>query len=106
MTHLATSVARLVVAFAVVWVFALSGEPPVARACSCAMPATVAMSAPDDDVAVDDDNFEVDPAGDAGGLTVQAAVAGAALIAVLVFGLRAVKRQRDEGRRSKFPPIG
>lgn len=26
--------------------------------------------------------------------------------AVLVFGLRAIKRQRDEGRRSKLPPIG
>lgn len=53
-----------------------------------------------------DDEVAVDPTGDEGGLTVQAAFAGAALIGVLVFGLRAVKRQREEGRRSKFPPIG
>ncbi len=32
---------------------------------------------------------------------------GLALLAmVFVFGLKAVKRQRDEGRRSKLPPIG
>jgi hypothetical protein len=28
------------------------------------------------------------------------------LAMVFVFGLKAVKRQRDEGRRSKLPPIG
>jgi hypothetical protein len=29
-----------------------------------------------------------------------------AIVIVFVIGLRAVKRQRDEGRRSKLPPIG
>lgn len=28
------------------------------------------------------------------------------IVIVFVVGLRAVKRQRDEGRRSKLPPIG
>ncbi|MFK7920181.1 MAG: hypothetical protein AB8G14_19065 [Ilumatobacter sp.] len=28
------------------------------------------------------------------------------MVAILVFGLKAIKKQRDEGRRSKLPPIG
>ena len=35
-----------------------------------------------------------------------AVIAIAILGVVFVIGLRAVKRQRDEGRRGKFPPIG
>lgn len=33
-------------------------------------------------------------------------IAAIVVIAVLVVGLRAIKRQRDEGRRGKWPPIG
>ena len=36
----------------------------------------------------------------------EAVVGIALLLAVFAFGLRAIKRQRDEGRRGKFPPIG
>ena len=42
----------------------------------------------------------------AGQLSWTAIVIGAVFLGVLVFGLRAIKRQRDEGRRSKLPPIG
>lgn len=36
-----------------------------------------------------------------------AAVIGIAiLLIVLAVGVRAIKRQRDDGRRSKWPPIG
>jgi hypothetical protein len=44
--------------------------------------------------------------GGAGGVAWEAIAIGAAFLGVLVFGLRAIKRQRDEGRRSKLPPIG
>ncbi len=39
-------------------------------------------------------------------LPLGALLIAAVFLAVLVFGLRAIKRQRDDGRRSKFPPIG
>lgn len=45
-------------------------------------------------------------ASSSGDLPWDAVVIGAVFIGVLVFGLRAIKRQRDEGRRSKLPPIG
>ena len=36
-----------------------------------------------------------------------AAIAGiAVLVVVLALGLRAIKNQRDGGRRSKWPPLG
>lgn len=39
-------------------------------------------------------------------LSWQVLVVVGGLLAVFAFGLRAIKRQRDEGRRSKLPPIG
>ncbi|MFT4657967.1 MAG: hypothetical protein ACJAXA_002248 [Candidatus Aldehydirespiratoraceae bacterium] len=33
-------------------------------------------------------------------------VVGLVFLAILVFGLRAIKRQREQGRRSKLPPMG
>lgn len=99
-------VARLVLALVVVCAFAVPGESSVAHACSCPISAAAAAttSAPADDTA--DEDFEVEPAGAEEGLGWGSALAGAALVAVLVLGLLAVKRQREQGRRSKFPPIG
>ena len=42
----------------------------------------------------------------AGDLAPNAVLIGAVFLGVLAFGLWKIKRQRDEGRRSKLPPIG
>jgi hypothetical protein len=39
-------------------------------------------------------------------MSMQALIVGLIFVAILVFGLRAIKRQRDQGRRSKLPPMG
>ncbi|MFK8026209.1 MAG: hypothetical protein AB8G26_19800 [Ilumatobacter sp.] len=43
---------------------------------------------------------------DGGGLPLEAVVVASVFLGVFVVGLRAIKRQRDQGRRSKLPPIG
>lgn len=53
---------------------------------------------PDDDV--------VDPEDTKSGRPVQPLIGIGIMGLILVVGLRAIKRQRDEGRRSKLPPIG
>lgn len=52
----------------------------------------------------DGDVFDPDQA--KSGRSMQPLIGIAVMGAILVFGLRAIKRQRDEGRRSKLPPIG
>lgn len=97
-------------ACALVW----SGGPPAEAspllvASSVAAPAVIGTGSESGSDDVSDggsDEFRADSAGDNGGLSARAAIIAAMFVGVLVLGLRAVKRQRDEGRRSKFPPIG